>query len=904
MNLLITDHTQNASSLIDRLNQNQVIKGIDVKSVDDIAKEIVLHDLAENGVIRSFHEPGRYACAFLIQTIMQDLHEQGELTYFITAKGKVISDPDTCAEIYAKLNEIRLGKATEAFQNTKDPKIMDLKKILRRFEKKLKEENYYDSARFLLEAEDPEKIDSWKKDNPDVTIWKHVFNEKLPDQKKLFLKRLKADDFDAWCRENHGHGIAYLSKGKPVITCAKAYGISNEVSDIVSEIEKEKIPYGDVTVYYPSQDYETYLDAEFVSRNVPLTFASGRNPGASQYFRMTRAILKWAENGFFYDDLRPVFSCGILKHDKDHSHPGNMYEKEVESGIGFGLERYAEYGGNIENLLNQAEQECQKDPSSEEKQNNLKQLQKKKNFAEFLDGLAHIFTGNPDSAVIYTRLLQWLDAFTVRSSGDKERTIYLSLLKDQKPEMNLIHIRDLKESCDFLLDAVDHLRLSDGDRPDAVRAIRMGDPYLENRKHVWFIGLSVNETEQAETESPVLTDQELETYICHPVHKASEAAHDLRDSLEETLKSVKGNVSLTYTYYDTNALLEWNPSSFYDDHKNEKEGTIAPENHFSAPVQFDYPLKTYDPDPQVLKEYLEKKNDEGKLIRSFSPTSTEVLLTCERKFYYQYILEINMPEETKLNYDVWLTGKRKGNLFHHVLKNYADAYLIDSDQDQLNMDGLKQIFDDEVEVQLAECPYMNEKIFEKEKEEDLENLRICLERMYEDIRNGWKVKGAEVSFKNPPVAFFEEEYPLVRFNGELDRYDVRTDENGHSIYRIVDYKTGRRESLEKTIGIDPKTGKKDPEKEKRIQHWVYMELLRRSLNDPDAQFTFSYDLICDDPHNRKPIQYAYDEKPGIIRAKVAIIQNKIDSFTGEMTKNKEDCRYCPYRTVCHREEGK
>ena len=928
MNLLITDDTQNAHSLLDRWNQNETISGIDVKSIQDIAREIVIHDLSSQGKIIAIREPKRLACAYMIQTIMERLNEEGKLSYFTGRDQKPIDDFSTCQEIYNKMNEIRLGNTTKDYETTDDPKIRTLKAILEEFVKKLQDENAYDATRFILEANDAKKIDAWKQDNPDVTVYEQVFSEKnLPDQTKLFLKlfleKLNAEDFEVYCQKTTKESVSDLEKGEHKCSFAKAYGISSEVADIVSEIHDHQIPYGDVSVYYPNQDYETYLDAEFASRNVPLTFSLGRNPKGSEYFRIARGILEWAAGGFYYDQLRPVFSSSLLQHDK-HSNPGFWYEKEIEAGVGFGLDRYYAYAKTIQKQFDKhhLKGKTEEDLKGKEERKDDLNLFRIKNLADYLRGLANIFNVHPvseedlgkadysdiqtpDSAEIYRNLISWLDEFTRKSSPDKERSNYLSLLKDQSSEMDLVHITDLKESCAFLLDELDHLRISDPDRPNAVRAIRVNQYRVENRKHVWFIGLSVNEIESAKTDSPVLTDDELTGYLENPVALASDYARNMRGSLENTLATVNGKARLTYTYYETNTLLNWNPSSYYVEMKGDQKEDSIPDKEEKTelektilftrkadPAQVkEDPLKRTD----LLKKYvLGDPNEDGEkpsVQKPFSPTSAETLLTCEQKYYLQYILNIKEPEESQILYDQWLTGKDLGNLFHYVLKDYADACLIgketgeEPDQDQLN-----QIFENQITKMRESHVCMNEATFQKECENYKTILKTYLTRLYEDLHeNGWKVAGAEFPLE-PGIIRDGDQYSLVQFHGTLDRYDYKENEDGSRTYRIVDYKTGRRDNLQKQI-----------DHKQKIQHQVYMELLKRKLKIRDQDtICFEYDLIVDDPGNYNPIiEYQDPDSKDEVAEKIAAL---IDCFQSRLTLNVDDCKYCPYIKLCGRME--
>jgi ATP-dependent helicase/DNAse subunit B len=233
----------------------------------------------------------------------------------------------------------------------------------------------------------------------------------------------------------------------------------------------------------------------------------------------------------------------------------------------------------------------------------------------------------------------------------------------------------------------------------------------------------------------------------------------------------------------------------------------------------------------------------------WSASKLKTYLSCRRKFYFQYLLNIK-------EHDISLEPKSYeiGNIIHKVLEDILKE----------NPKYKYETLINELSMYQKESPYI---AFE---------LELWKKRLYK-----FYIKEQELQeFGLKPVAFekfFKIVYNDITLTGRIDRLD--SDERAK--YHIYDYKTS------KNLKIDtPKT----------------------YLNSTDFQLEFYY--LASREFDVESVGY-YDLYHGEIKKEVMLEEKLalLDKYLNELKTTqvsfdkcdtKSTCEYCPYKTICNR----
>lgn len=208
-----------------------------------------------------------------------------------------------------------------------------------------------------------------------------------------------------------------------------------------------------------------------------------------------------------------------------------------------------------------------------------------------------------------------------------------------------------------------------------------------------------------------------------------------------------------------------------------------------------------------------------------SPSGLQTLLTCPLRYYYAYREYLPKREFLEKSDSAWLNPVSKGNLFHWTMETYCNEVIkqMPITQPEPDEDKFNDIYHRMVEKMLSELPYVSESIFEQEREEaravTWSFLCNLTKSLYQDAVAGttkkeWRVLGCELAFDKVDYDISDEVVPeatvVIHFNGSIDRLDGYVNADGDLCLRVTDYKTGKREKLEKNV-----------KNEEQIQHFVY-----------------------------------------------------------------------------------
>jgi CRISPR/Cas system-associated exonuclease Cas4 (RecB family) len=307
---------------------------------------------------------------------------------------------------------------------------------------------------------------------------------------------------------------------------------------------------------------------------------------------------------------------------------------------------------------------------------------------------------------------------------------------------------------------------------------------------------------------------------------------------------------------------------------------------------------------QDIKTISIKKS--GKIIemvsqKSYSSSSLLNYLSCSLRFYFTYILKLKEEEEVYESPDYRLVGHIIHKTLHKLYQPYCDKNSPISFKDIENIKKriepeLIRTYKDELKsgdihsgrnrIAFEVMKRFLENFFEKEKQNTGFKI-LMLEQKIEKVDLGFSLDGTEHH---------------VRLEGTIDRLDV----TGDNIYRIIDYKTGRIDSLN-LKSMEQLSGSEAVNRKEVFQLFFYWYLLKQS--HPYAgeyrlgiyPFKKMYDeltFVKIDKSDRidEALLEAFEE---ILKK---IFQELFDiNIPFVQTEEEKNCQHCPYQDICCRE---
>ncbi len=237
-----------------------------------------------------------------------------------------------------------------------------------------------------------------------------------------------------------------------------------------------------------------------------------------------------------------------------------------------------------------------------------------------------------------------------------------------------------------------------------------------------------------------------------------------------------------------------------------------------------------------------------------SATKLKTLLTCKRKFYFQYVAKLKEAKMPTRDIDEQTVGNRLHKALEEAISNTTlqDEKLLYSKLESL----LKKEQSHETEEYFADLW--------------LAKLRPFIRNEVERFNDGFRVLHKELAYEAPFNGFILE--------GKIDRIDSLNDE-----LFIIDYKSGKV----------PTTTEKTLEKTTDFQ-LVFYALICESLGKIGG--LYYYDLA----DGKLVREHFFEEKKSILADTLKTLEEPINGY--ELCEDIASCRYCPYVVLCAKEE--
>ncbi len=823
--MIITNRSVNGERLLRKYNREygKDIREVKCVSLQELAKELLCAVAALEEWQEEINLLQPEACVYKLNELLSDYSFS-----FVPKESLCVRTAET---ILKSLNQLRMNETKVAFKEASEQKVKDIRAIIALYEESLQKEQLYDLSMLLRKA-------------------CQVF-EKVEDKSKLLLLMpglrgcsfgVLADYEMTLVEQQFMNGILRLleedlttlefvqdNNASVSYHFFKAYGVVNEIDFILDKIEKENIAYGDVSIFYTAEVYEPFLKGAFESKGIPYGFLTGMKAQETNAVQFLLGILEWAGDDFLYEKLAPVIDNSQMTFKKIYSDqkekacksPGNCYNKYLRKGIGWGKERYIECIARV--------------------RENEEEAAKFEYFHEFLEDLLMIFWDGADCGQVFERLVACGKKYLYR--GNKENNTIMEALKEQIPVIKRAGMQKTEgDSLRFISNHLKSLALQAKEDAGKVQVMKVGNPEVLERPYTFVIGLSAKQFSADVKESPVLSDEELISYIDGKADLAKDAAIHNRENLENSFGTLKeGCIYLGYTTFDTIDLKESSPSVLYQDYLERYGNGVIEEQTYkvirSAVTIADSGIKefakqkigvheneTAEEDPEEFEEDEEEDDAQSVLEVSISPSGLQTLLACPLKYYYNYVENLSQREFLERSSTRWLNPAAKGNLFHRTMEKYCNEVFGREEITAATPAQIvfKDIYAKAVESMLEENPYTSPIIYKQECQETegliWEYLCDFQKGLYQDYVSGkkWRILGCEIDFENvKSILPHSQEYGdapdiSLGFRGSIDRLDGYVNEEGILCLRIVDYKTG-----------DSKKKEKEIREQRQLQHFVY-----------------------------------------------------------------------------------
>lgn len=296
--------------------------------------------------------------------------------------------------------------------------------------------------------------------------------------------------------------------------------------------------------------------------------------------------------------------------------------------------------------------------------------------------------------------------------------------------------------------------------------------------------------------------------------------------------------------------------------------------------------------------------------KPISPSRLEAYGKCPMRFFFQYVLGIELPEEMGIDPKVWLEVMEMGSLLHQLFDRFLQPVIeqarsLDATQDGIRLTGL---LDDLIAQYRRDIPPPTEAAFQRQVRELRETTRIFftdelehqheVQPLYLEAAIGMSARFGEhatpLDSPDPvPLALPNGRTTFVR--GRIDRIDQVI---GAPVptFQLWDYKTGS------TYVYHDQGDVRMPFKQGRIlQHFLYLTMAEtrlRAVHGPAA--------VIESVGYRFPSGKGQGDRvaftPAVLRADGETILGHLCASLGDgvflPTDSEDDCRYCDYPEAC------
>jgi len=926
----------------------------------------------------------------------------------------------TTNEILDKVNLIRANGIDTKKLHNKNNRLNDLQLLVTEYEKRLTDEKLIDSIKRTKYVVEQLKgsADNTQVVNAVFSAEISYLVEDMRQRSGLELEfvelLINAQDPKVIAFEKEVT-VDNLNNCKDKSHFFKGYGLFNEANYVANDILAKEIAFGNVTVLYSSSTQLPAITSALRGNGIRANFVSQHSAKDNPYISLAKRIIAWALDDYSEKSFEEILSSSVIKVEGEIEIDGKVTKANLLSGqkyfdyilnarnrfsnkyaLGWGYKRNYEFAQYEKNIAEETAQEKLKDKENK-KEKVLREENNKKNIIAMHNDLLEIFGKNGDRYEmvhpidLYYRVVEFIDNYKVYN--DSYPVGITALRKISKPigyEYRELEQDDALQLIDELLNTVSVNDSSDvnavinmpentktneldkenelDDEEDdgkidktfvsSVIVKQLSDWTVLERPYVYVIGLSLTDLRGNTTESPIISDDEMENLFVQGYIPTVENEARIREqNLLYTLKTFDGDmISFGYSDYDTINFYQSNPSSFFLEALS-AFGDCAIEDI----PEFVYGNSTDSAGTDKLPKW--KEREEFDIFPS-SATPLEVMLDCPKKYAFERVVCIPDSQFKEADYNAWLDPMTRGTFFHEIAEKYCNEKIVrkasEAYENEVDEDYMRQLGLEIEEKLLNELPCAYRALADRETDLIVEAAIEFFQGVLDEINESgeWRVLVAEEKFVDAKYKLHD--YVLNDYDGQeceltmrgyIDLIEYRLDKSNNLCYiRVLDYKTGKKDSKVKENEIGKliqytiysmavtKIGKVEVESDKMIplsQHILDMvadleedaSIQKYKLELDSFQYVFPMD-----PKDKMPFVIKGDKIEGlnIIRLKAVLtminakhiypdhkqfrelldelklkessdadeIRQLVDIIDTKHSKEIGSCEYCDYVNLC------
>ena len=553
---------------------------------------------------------------------------------------------------------------------------------------------------------------------------------------------------------------------KPNIIKQPTWGYSNEVQYIIDEIKKKKYNLNDVAIYVSNDSYNNLLKGYLENNKIEYYFSRGESILNEDLIGLFNSILDFLGNHFNIKYLYSIYRSPALGFYRDSLNNSHSYA----------------YMRDIKNIKAQKEQILERITQNKKDGTPVYSEERK----SFIADLVNIYDRNDSIDVIYQKVLGFL-------FNDKNYTRAESREYCKKPlldrcelfaALGTIKNDNYIEKINVIKEIVSNIKIIKEHTTDNSYVLidSITTTYLP-RKYNFFVGLSSDELNLNEIESPLVSDEQLEAILEHSYYVKE--ATKLNDELNNDLNRLCGTADVESLYfitsiYDSVNFKDLSKSAFYHSIPcsecslylgDKKDIKLLPRQQ---PDNYIYPQNA---------ENINKVNN-----NTLYATAVESIIECPLKFIYGLIYEDVQLDEADYR---WFKGGDEGNFAHSILEAYFNnnklmPHIYKSDL-------FEKVFRNEYGKIKKQNPTDNKSLQQIESNNVKKMVKSYLKRFEAeyDPTKPYQVLACELKIiDTEAVGYSDSNGNLYNLYGTIDRVDAYVDNSTHNLkIRIIDYKT-------------------------------------------------------------------------------------------------------------------
>lgn len=635
----------------------------------------------------------------------------------------------------------------------------------------------------------------------------------------------------------------------------ESYGFSNGVEHAITQIKASDNYLDEMYFVYTHADLLQPIYDKVKQHQLPATFASGIPIRFTEAYFFLETIVQYIENKEPVQKLKQLVNGNIFDLDKQI-----FNALQAESGVTTGERLVAAAkkviaDGREQRIVNE-------DADAKEKIDTFIER------ITALNKLVGDMQKRPKDTPRFLR--QLIEAFFRNRS--KREAIAASQIKDVLTASEYIYLSDkFIPSLTELLALVSVQSLEvENEKPGHLHVSLLDDVGPLYRKRYYWFGMSMESFYIHGDASPFIAEEKL-------LEAGMQVGAARLLEKEKRFEQFMMNKSVEHTLYFSVKHLERlqdnNPIKTYRMYRELAKESVVKVGYPKSALGKERPadISLHIEELPAKKALYKKAEEEKELLRLSASKATE-LIGCSRKFMYEEVLRLKDDTGHDIRLDSWLANNLRGNLHHEILELYMQR----RDEAGAREDALQSEIINKVFAEYERLyPATYAQLIEREKE----RANKIIHMIEEEFDEAWEFVVAESAFgmeKEQPFFLELPDGKFIQMSGFIDRVDKQKETD---LYRVMDYKTGKRENAD------------------ALQITLYEEAYKQQYGHEVAGSQFEFISGEDDDGKVKKTSLE------VLMERLGTFEEDWDLIDYQEIKKSNLCNYCSFQHVCAFRDG-